>query len=131
MPAQAPATSSQAPAAQAPAAPAKAPASGPATFIGDKACLDCHEGWDRGVNGSPHARATDPRTPAAAQGCETCHGAGSKHSDDPAGFPVKIFAKMAPDAVHKWLVATDEMTPRRKWTIPPSRAIPSRSPAAR
>ncbi len=94
VPAQAPATSSQAP-----AAPAKAPASGPATFIGDKACLDCHEGWDRGVTGSPHARAIDPRTPAAAQGCETCHGAGSRHSDDPTGFPVKIFAKMAPDAV--------------------------------
>jgi DmsE family decaheme c-type cytochrome len=81
-----------APAAQKPKPPVS---SGPATFIGDKACLECHEGWDRGVLGSPHSRAADPRTPAAKFGCETCHGAGSKHADEPADNPIKIFHKMA------------------------------------
>lgn len=71
------------------------PASGAATFVGDKVCLDCHDGWDRGIVGSPHSRAVDARTPAAKQGCETCHGPGSKHSED-TDIPVKIFHKMVP-----------------------------------
>lgn len=78
-----------------PAAAPKAPATGPATFVGDKVCLDCHDEWKRGVVGSPHSRAMDPRSPAAAHGCETCHGEGSIHSDDPT-VPIKIFSKMLP-----------------------------------
>ena len=73
----------------------KPPAPGPATFVGDKVCLDCHDEWKRGVLGSPHSRDVDPRSPAATHGCETCHGEGSKHSDDPT-IPIKIFAKMLP-----------------------------------
>ena len=93
-PTQAPPPAPAAVPAQAPAP--KAPAPGPATFVGDKACLDCHDGWNRGIVGSPHSRAIDPRTPAANHGCETCHGAGSQHVDDPGGYPVKIFSKMLP-----------------------------------
>jgi DmsE family decaheme c-type cytochrome len=73
----------------------KPPAPGPATFVGDKVCIDCHDEWRRGVVGSPHSRDVDPRSPAATHGCETCHGEGSKHSDDPT-VPIKIFAKMLP-----------------------------------
>ena len=80
----------------APPPAAKAAASGPATFIGDKACLDCHDGMDRGVVASLHYRAVDPRTPAAKQGCETCHGPASKHAEDPAANPVKTFTRMSP-----------------------------------
>jgi DmsE family decaheme c-type cytochrome len=76
--------------------PAPKPASGPATFVGDKACLECHDGWQRGVVGSPHSRAVDPRSPAAKQGCETCHGPGSKHAEEPHDNQVKIFTKMIP-----------------------------------
>jgi DmsE family decaheme c-type cytochrome len=67
--------------------------------VGDKVCLDCHEGYQRGVVGSPHSRAVDPRTPAAKQGCETCHGAGSAHAED-TSIPVKIFHTMRPRDVN-------------------------------
>ncbi|MEO8075483.1 MAG: DmsE family decaheme c-type cytochrome [Acidobacteriota bacterium] len=91
----------QAPASPAaPATPAvpKPPPTGPATFVGDKACLDCHDTYKRGIEGSPHSRAMDPRSPAAKQGCETCHGAGSRHAED-TSIPVKIFSKMSPREV--------------------------------
>jgi len=88
-------TVAQAPAPAPAQAPAQKPAPGPATFVGDKVCLDCHDGWDRGIVGSPHSRAIDPRTPAAKQGCETCHGAGSTHADDPEN-PIKHFRLMTP-----------------------------------
>ena len=78
----------------------KPPAPGPATFVGDKVCLDCHDEWQRGVVGSPHSRGVDPRSPAATHGCETCHGEGSKHSDDPT-IPIKIFAKMLPREINE------------------------------
>ena len=77
----------------------KPPAPGPATFVGDKVCIDCHDEWQRGVVGSPHSRGVDPRSPAATHGCETCHGEGSKHSDDPT-IPIKIFAKMLPREIN-------------------------------
>ena len=75
-PAPAP-TSTAAPPAAANAPPA-APASG---FVGDDTCLTCHEEKTKGYHGSPHARAANPRTPAAKQGCESCHGAGQAHVD--------------------------------------------------
>ena len=64
-------------------APAVAPAAtqkptGPAKYVGDKSCLGCHE-EQAGYERSPHHWAADPRTPAAKQGCETCHGPGSLH----------------------------------------------------
>ncbi len=54
----------------------------PATgFVGEDTCLTCHEDQKKGYHGSPHARAKNPRTPAAAQGCESCHGPGQAHVD--------------------------------------------------
>jgi DmsE family decaheme c-type cytochrome len=89
-----------APTTKPPATPAgqQAAATGPATFVGDKKCLDCHDGWDKGIAGTPHSRAIDARTPAAKQGCESCHGAGSLHSnaEDPSTVPIGIFHKMLP-----------------------------------
>ena len=54
----------------------------PATgYVGEETCLTCHEDHKKGYQGSPHARAQNPRTPAAKQGCESCHGPGQAHVD--------------------------------------------------
>ena len=65
-----------------PTAPAAATATTPATgYVGEETCLTCHEDQKKGYHGSPHARAKNPRSPAAKQGCESCHGPGQAHVD--------------------------------------------------
>ncbi len=69
-----------APAVKAPAA-AAAPATPATGYVGEETCLTCHEDQKKGYHGSPHARTANPRTPAAKQGCESCHGPGQAHVD--------------------------------------------------
>jgi DmsE family decaheme c-type cytochrome len=58
-----------------------------AGYAGSDACAVCHEDETRSIHATLHGQAADPRTPAAARGCETCHGPGQAHIDaggDPA-----------------------------------------------
>ncbi len=75
---------------QAPKSPVAAEA---ATYVGAETCLECHEN----KKGDPtlHFRAADPRTPAATKGCESCHGPGSKHADDPEKVKPMQFDKVS------------------------------------
>jgi predicted CXXCH cytochrome family protein len=51
-----------------------------ATFVGDKACVDCHANINRVFPASPHARLRMENGGVAGQfGCEACHGPASKH----------------------------------------------------
>src|SRR5437660_7584649 len=64
-----------APAAKGPSTAATTPAAKTeAGYVGEETCLGCHE--DKKYHGTAHARAKNPRTPAAGQGCESCHGPG-------------------------------------------------------
>jgi DmsE family decaheme c-type cytochrome len=68
-------------------------------YVGTDTCLTCHEGKDASLKGTQHAQAKNPRTPAAGQGCESCHGPGKKHVDDGTGaFIVSLKAKAMPAA---------------------------------
>jgi DmsE family decaheme c-type cytochrome len=67
-----------------------------AAFVGEETCLGCHEDQRRGYHGSPHQRTADRRTPAAQRGCESCHGPGSQHIEDPSGSPLVRFTGAAP-----------------------------------
>jgi DmsE family decaheme c-type cytochrome len=83
---------------QAPVAPA--PPQGPATNIGDTECLGCHDQFEKGYAGTPHHRAMDPRTPAARQGCETCHGPASLHAEDPFEHSMRDLTTAPADEVN-------------------------------
>jgi predicted CXXCH cytochrome family protein len=51
-----------------------------ATYVGDRACMDCHPNISRVFPSSPHARLYSESSKMPGQsGCESCHGPGSKH----------------------------------------------------
>jgi DmsE family decaheme c-type cytochrome len=77
--------STQAPSKQ---APSTQPASG---YAGSDACVLCHEDQGKNIEHSRHGWAKDVRTPAATQGCESCHGPGQAHIDDEAKGHIKKF----------------------------------------
>jgi DmsE family decaheme c-type cytochrome len=77
---------------QKPAPPPPAAAPG---YVGTDTCLTCHDGMDATLTGTQHARTLNPRTPAAQQGCESCHGPGQAHVNDEAGGHILKF-KSAP-----------------------------------
>ena len=68
-----------------------------ATNVGEETCLTCHDDKKASFRKTLHSKAADPRTPAAGQGCESCHGPGSKHADDPEKFKPRQFNKIGAD----------------------------------
>ena len=74
--APAPQAAAQPPSTQPPSAQ---PAPTPGQYAGEATCLTCHT--DQAYTGTAHARAFHERTPAARQGCESCHGPGKAHAD--------------------------------------------------
>lgn len=86
-----------------------------AGYIGADACLTCHEGYDTAVNSSKHAFAKDPRTPAAAYGCESCHGPGEAHSQDPASVKVKIFTKLSSSETNETCLTCHDRGQHAMW----------------
>jgi DmsE family decaheme c-type cytochrome len=88
------ATSPHAAGRQAPA-PAPGATQPQAGYVGDDTCLTCHD-TQKAVWTTPHGRKADARTPAAQQGCESCHGPGQAHVDDDAKGHIRRFAKLDP-----------------------------------
>ena len=81
-----------------PASPAKpAVQPPPAGYVGQDTCLGCHDDRAKGLTGTMHGNAAHPRSPAAGRGCESCHGPGSRHIEDPSDdTSIRKFTKMAP-----------------------------------
>jgi predicted CXXCH cytochrome family protein len=63
-----------------------------ASYVGNRACLECHTNITRQFLASAHARVhvTDGQM-AGQTGCESCHGAGSKHVEAGGGRGRYIF----------------------------------------
>jgi DmsE family decaheme c-type cytochrome len=52
-----------------------------AVYVGSDTCITCHDGYDTGLEGTPHGRAAFAAL--SKDGCETCHGPGSAHAENP------------------------------------------------
>ena len=85
-------------------------------YVGQETCLTCHEDRRSGIEGSPHARAGDPRSPAAAYGCESCHGPGKAHVDgDGDKSKIKRPSSMAAKDVTDICLTCHERGDRAAW----------------
>jgi DmsE family decaheme c-type cytochrome len=87
-----------------------------ATFVGQDTCLACHEDMTKGLVDTVHGKAAHPRSPAAGQGCETCHGPGSAHVEDPSDpTTIKRFDEMAPRDASETCLSCHTRTPHTLW----------------
>lgn len=63
------------------------------TFLGNKACAECHDEMAAGYAASLHAKVWGANPRYAAAGCEACHGAGSAHESDQTKATIVSFAR--------------------------------------
>jgi DmsE family decaheme c-type cytochrome len=83
-------------AANAQAAQAAAPAQA-RTYVGQDTCIGCHDTEGMTIGRTMHGKSQHPGTPAAGQGCESCHGPGSAHVEDPSvSNSIRRFTSIAP-----------------------------------
>ena len=89
-----------------------------AGFLGADTCDACHDEQEHSYLDSPHGKATNPRAPAAMHQCETCHGPGEKHLDDPTvDGSIRKFAKMAPRDVNGVCLSCHTGAPHTAWQL--------------
>jgi predicted CXXCH cytochrome family protein len=76
-------------------------------FVGSETCMACHEDQFKAFSGTKHAKLKEvPAWKDKAQGCESCHGPGAKHSADPTILGTIIaFNKMDSKAVSETCLA--------------------------
>src|SRR5262249_6504173 len=91
--------------------PAQAPPD--AGYVGDDTCTTCHT--DQSLKGTRHGVTSDPRTPAAQHGCESCHGPGKAHVDDDAKGHIKKFPTMSPREVSATCVTCHNRSGHTFW----------------
>ncbi len=51
-------------------------------FVGDKACLECHDGVMKNFSKNVHSRLKDFELKGLKKGCESCHGPGGAHAEE-------------------------------------------------
>jgi DmsE family decaheme c-type cytochrome len=71
----------------------------PAGYAGSDTCVLCHTGQGDTLKGTAHGEAKNPRSPAAAFGCESCHGPGQAHVDDEAKGHMRKFTQMKAEEI--------------------------------
>jgi DmsE family decaheme c-type cytochrome len=84
-------------------------------YVGSDTCVTCHTDKTDSLKGTPHADAKNPRTPAATQGCESCHGPGQAHVDDDAKGHIRKFAKIAAGEINSTCLTCHNRSNHAGW----------------
>ncbi len=85
-------------------------------YVGVAKCASCHEVQARGYRGSPHAWGDDPRSPAAAKACETCHGPGEAHVRNVgAKGTLRNFLKLPPREASAFCMTCHDREEHAQW----------------
>jgi DmsE family decaheme c-type cytochrome len=92
-----------------------APSAPPPGYAGQEACATCHTGYEASIKASKHGQAMDPRSPAAALGCESCHGPGEAHMNDPEKVKPMQFNKVAAKEVTQVCATCHNKGPHAQW----------------
>jgi DmsE family decaheme c-type cytochrome len=88
----------------------------PPQYVGSDTCVACHSDMEKGLIGTAHGNAAHPRSPAAAQGCESCHGPGERHVEDPTvETSIRKFTKMAPRDVSETCLSCHTKSSHSLW----------------
>lgn len=70
------------------------PNSNPDDFVGSETCKACHEDQFKSVASTKHGKLSQMEGwKDKVQGCESCHGAGKAHSEEPSTANIISFAK--------------------------------------
>jgi DmsE family decaheme c-type cytochrome len=75
-----------------------------AHYVGESVCSGCHELETSHWNHTIHARIAHLAAPenATVQGCETCHGPGSEHLQDPADkSKIMVFTRLSGSTINQ------------------------------
>jgi DmsE family decaheme c-type cytochrome len=95
------------------------PAIPDATYVGDEACIGCHQGMHPDLmasyKASIHGAIADFETLDVKKGCEACHGAGSVHSG--SGDPASILnlKKLRPESASEICLKCHKTGGSMKW----------------
>ncbi|HYT69221.1 MAG TPA: DmsE family decaheme c-type cytochrome [Vicinamibacterales bacterium] len=68
-----------------------APAQVAADYVGEAKCVECHPSEGDSYKATPHGRPALERSPAATKGCESCHGPGRQHVENPDKSNIRRF----------------------------------------
>ncbi|MGH9255554.1 MAG: DmsE family decaheme c-type cytochrome [Vicinamibacterales bacterium] len=85
-------------------------------YVGSDTCLACHDAMGATLARTPHGRMQDPRTPASAQGCETCHGPGRAHVESGDPTMIRRFTAMAPREASATCTNCHNRGPHAQWS---------------
>jgi len=85
-------------------------------YAGADTCMTCHETEGKGLHGTLHGKAQNPRTPMSARGCESCHGPGQAHAESGGDITkIKRFSTMAPRDVSETCVSCHDRGSHQNW----------------